>query len=112
MRVNKSHYQDFIYIHDKQLSAFNLDFSEFVRDGLIDYASRRTSLRERIFACKFLPVLFDSISKRQMCRFYLKDQIISFAPIQIVKGTTHTANFRDSSPIVDRVNFIYYFCHM
>lgn len=84
-RVNKAHYNDFLYIHDKQLSAFNLDFSGFVRSALIDYASRRLAIRERLLFYKHTKTLLSAVENKQECRFCTNDNnILWFVPASII----------------------------
>lgn len=83
-RVNKEHYEDFLYIHDVLLSKFNLDFSEFIRNILTDYTSKRLAIRERLFFYKHIKTLYSAIENTQVCRIYTKDNcIFQFLPATI-----------------------------
>ena len=81
-RVNKAHYDDFLYIHDVQLAASNLDFSEFVRGALIDYASKRLAIRERLLFYKHAKTLYSALEEKRECRCYTKkNEVVRFVPV-------------------------------
>ena len=92
-RVNKKHYDDFLFIHDKQLPMLNLDFSEFIRSLLIDYTSKRLAIRERLFFYEKIKLIISSMQNKQSCRFLVEDnQVLPFVPAAIIISPYTGAN--------------------
>lgn len=82
-RVNKAHYEEFLKIHDLLLPKYNMDFCNFVRSLLLEYATKRLCQREYFFYYRLIPNLKNAIINRYLCRFYTKNERIAFIPISL-----------------------------
>lgn len=82
-RVNSEHMQQFLDIYDNVLHKYNMNFTEFIRSVLIEYASKRLNQREYFFYYKEMFKIKEAISNHQQCTFYLENEKISFIPISI-----------------------------
>jgi hypothetical protein len=70
-RVNSKSRQEFIYIHDKLLARFDMDFTNYVRTLLIDYCGRPAYARELLLDYDMTREIKDAIESRCVCRFHL-----------------------------------------
>lgn len=82
-RVNQVHYEDFLKIHDLLLPKYNMDFCNFVRSLLLEYATKRLCQREYFFHYHLMPNLKNAILNRYLCRFYDKTDRITFIPLSL-----------------------------
>lgn len=91
-RINKEHYYDFIKIHDETLATFDVDFTEYIRDLLCDYSTKRLSIRERLLHYKHIKQLVDVIENHYFCTFYLQNEKLTFVPADMVTSPYTNAN--------------------
>ena len=82
-RVNKEHLQDFLYIYDKKLPKYNMDFTNFVRSLLIEYSSKRLNQREYFFYYREINKIHNAIERNLLCNFYTSVERACFVPVSI-----------------------------
>lgn len=97
LRINSEFYEDFLIIHDVSLKKYNMDFTNYVRSLLIEYTSKRLSQREYFFFYRQVNIIKNAIQNNMECRFYTKDETLTFIPISIELSTeifkTNQRNF-------------------
>lgn len=82
-RVNKTHYEEFLKIHDLLLPKYNMDFCTFVRSLLLEYATKRLCQREYFFHYRIMSELKNAIANRYLCRFYTNTDRTTFIPMSL-----------------------------
>lgn len=92
-RVNQTHYEDFLKIHDLLLLKYNMDFSSFVRSLLLEYSTKRLCQREYFFQYRLMPSLKNAIANQYLCHFYSKIEGITFTPLSLETSTHNERNF-------------------
>jgi hypothetical protein len=82
-RVNAEHYDEFTYIHDKKLKHYDTSFSSYIRNLLIEYATKTEYQREYMFQHEIMENLRIAIKDTKLCNFYTNNGKLSFYPISI-----------------------------
>lgn len=82
-RVNKTHYEEFLKIHDLLLPKYNMDFCTFVRSLLLEYTTKRLCQREYFFHYRIISDLKNAIINRYLCRFYTNADCTTFIPMSL-----------------------------
>lgn len=82
-RVNESKREIFLEIYDIELGKHNTDFSNYVRNLLIEYCSKQLDLREYCFYYSKIQLIKEAIENGYLCHFHLEDRIVSMIPVAI-----------------------------
>lgn len=82
-RINREYYDEFILIHDVKLAHYNTDFTGFVRNLLVEYATKTIDQREYLYAYRMVKEIHTAIEKSCLCHFYSEGEKISFVPVAI-----------------------------
>ena len=104
-RISKDKYDDFILIHDKRLSFYDTDFTNYNKTLLVEYAFRDLAQRECLFFYRALKKLKEATLKSNVCSFYNGNQYGSFVPISIKISPASGQNYivgitSDRQPLV------------
>lgn len=91
-RVNNAHYEDFLKIHDLLLPKYNMDFCNFVRSLLLEYATKRLCQREYFFHYRLIQDLKNAISNSYLCFFYDSKERMSFIPLSLETSKQNEQN--------------------
>lgn len=91
-RVNKIYYKDFMKIHDLLLAKYNMDFCNYVRSLLLEYATKRLSQREYFFYYRLMHDLKNAIANQYLCRFYEKKDRVAFIPLSLETSKLNEQN--------------------
>ena len=91
-RVNKEHLQDFLDIYDKKLVKYNMDFTNFVRSLLIEYASKRLNQREYFFYYREIIKINDASKNKLLCYFYTDIERSCFVPVSVEVANNEEKN--------------------
>ncbi|MBQ7340404.1 MAG: hypothetical protein IJW43_06090 [Clostridia bacterium] len=93
LRVNKSRTKEFIDIYDNHLREFDMDFSTFVRSALLDYVSKRRSIRERLLYFKQFREISLAMQEKNLCFLHLENSSMRFIPTHIIVSPKNDCNF-------------------
>lgn len=85
-RVNSKSRQEFLYIHDKLLARFDMDFTNYVRTLLIDYCERPPYARELLLDYDMVNEVREAIGSKCVCRFHLGGGDRVFVPLLIERN--------------------------
>lgn len=91
-RISYKYYDEFINIHDSKLEYYDSNFTSFIRNLLIEYATKKIEHREWFYAYGFIETLKQAINNSDLCYFYTKEDKCSFVPvaIEVSPHTSHT----------------------
>ena len=88
-RVSKDHYDDFLQIHDELLNKYHLDFTNYIRTLLSEYATAPSYRREQFYHYRKVAKINNAIEKQTLCRFYLQDGATrEFVVVSVEVSTT------------------------
>lgn len=82
-RINQSYIDEFILIHDVKLLHYDIDFTTFIRNLLMEYATKTLGQREYLYAFREVQSIREAIQKQSLCHFYHQEGRISFAPVSM-----------------------------
>ena len=83
LRINNKRKNHFLKIHDVKLRYYNLDFTNYIRNLLTEYATKTNDQRECLFQFHLLEKVKAAIKEQRVCRFYQKNFVYTFAPVVV-----------------------------
>ena len=92
-RISKDKYDDFLVIHDERLAFYDVDFTNYVRTLLSEYASKTLSQREYLYAFRIINSLREAMKKERVCKFYANGHAFVFAPVSIEVSPIYNYNY-------------------
>lgn len=85
LRLNKQYSETFATILDKYLNKYNIDFTNYIRTLLIDYASRPLYQREYFHIYRYSKIIFYAQNKSQFINLRTKTDAICVVPVGVEK---------------------------
>lgn len=82
-RINKKHLDRFVEIHDVKLQYYDLDFTNYIRNLLTEYATRTADQRECLYSFSLLQQIKSTIKAHKVCRFYHGKFVSIFTPVSV-----------------------------
>lgn len=72
-RISKSKYEDFLIIHDEKLRFYDTDFTNYIRNLLIEYCTNKFAHREALYAYRMLRPFGNIGAQCPLCKVYYKN---------------------------------------
>lgn len=85
LRLNKQYIDTFIQIVDNQLSKYNLDFTNYIRTLLLEYAVKPLYQREYFFIYRYSKIILKAQKNSKFITIRTNDEIINIVPVAIEK---------------------------
>lgn len=85
LRINKQHRDTFIYIVDHCLSKYNMDFTNYIRTLLLDYAARPIYQREYFSIYNYSKIILEAQKKSQFIKIRTENETICLVPVGFEK---------------------------
>lgn len=92
-RVNSLHRKDFELIYEEKLRKYDMDFTNYVRTLLGEYAIKPYYQRELFFCYRFQKEMQIAIQKKRICRYVNENNITDFIPVAIEQSFLSPGNY-------------------
>lgn len=85
LRINKQHLDTFIRIFDSHLNRYNMDFTNYIRTLLIDYAARPIYQREYFSIYNYSKIILQSQKQSKFINIRTENETIKMVPVGLEK---------------------------
>ncbi len=85
LRINKQHLDTFIQIFDNYLNKYNMDFTNYIRTLLIDYAARPIYQREYFSIYNYSKIILQAQRQSRFINIRTKNETIKMTPVGLEK---------------------------
>ncbi len=85
LRINKQHLDTFIQIFDNHLNKYNMDFTNYIRTLLIDYAARPIYQREYFSIYNYSKIILQAQKQSKFINIRTENETIQMVPVGLEK---------------------------
>lgn len=85
LRINKQYLNSFINIVDNYLNKYNMDFTNYIRTLLLDYAVKPLYQREYFYIYNFSKIILQAQKQCRFIKIRTEDESICFVPVGVEK---------------------------
>lgn len=85
LRINKQYLDSFINIVDNYLNKYNMDFTNYIRTLLLDYAVKPLYQREYFYIYNFSKIILQAQKQCRFVKIRTENESICFVPVGVEK---------------------------